>query len=192
VDYPFPWQSGVWRLGFLVRFKDRLYAGIQDYDGREPNDFVFFAPPAEAAAIEHKDVHPVRVSTAGASLTLRWYADRGRLYWIALQRDGSGVLRVSSDGDTWQTIPLPAEGGRPTDITRFRGALVVLTERRLYRLDEPALDRAVPIAVISDKKSPFELTDAFCSAPLAVYRNELYAGGQRDGALYRLTPTSPQ
>ena len=189
VDYPFPWQNGVWRLGYLVRFKDRLYAGIQDYDGREPNDFVFFSPPRDSLAIEHKDAHPVRVSAAGASLTLRWFADGGKLYWIALQRDGSGALRVSSDGDSWQTIPLPPEGGRPTDITRFRGALVVLTERRLYRLDGP--EKPVPIAVVADKKSPFELTDAFCSAPLAVYRNELYAGGQRDGALYRLAPSPP-
>lgn len=35
VDYPFPYQDGVWRLTFMVRFRDRLYAGIQDYDGRE-------------------------------------------------------------------------------------------------------------------------------------------------------------
>jgi hypothetical protein len=188
VDYPFPWHNGVWRLGFLVRFKDRLYAGIQDYDGREPNDFVFFAPPAGSSVIDHKDTHPVRITTGGAALTLRWFTDRGRLYWIALQRDGSGTLRVSSDGDTWEAIALPAEGGRPTDIVRFRGALVVLTERALYRLDGTSV---VPIASIKDKKSPFELTDSFCSAPLAVYRNELYAGGQRDGALYRLTPGAP-
>jgi hypothetical protein len=188
VDYPFPWHNGVWRLGFLVRFKDRLYAGIQDYDGREPNDFVFFAPPAGSSVIDHKDTHPVRITAGGAALTLRWFTDRGHLYWIALQRDGSGTLRVSSDGDTWEPIALPPEGGRPTDIVRFRGALVVLTERGLYRLDGTAV---VPIASIKDKKSPFELTDSFCSAPLAVYRNELYAGGQRDGALYHLAPGAP-
>jgi hypothetical protein len=199
VDYPFPWQNGVWRLGFLVRFRDRLYAGIQDYDGREPNDYVFFDPPADSTAIDHKDVHAVRVSPRGASLTLRWYADHNKLYWITLERDGSGVLRVTSDGDDWQTIPLPPEGGRPTDITRFRGALVVLTERRLFRLEDAKPTGGVAgvpqvsqvIATISDKKTPFELTDAFCSAPLAVFRNDLYAGGQRDGALYRLSEGGP-
>jgi hypothetical protein len=184
VDYPFPWQNGVWRLGFLVRFKDRLFAGIQDYDGREPNDYVAFDPPAGSTVIDHRDAHPARITSRGAALTLRWYADGGRLYWIALERDGNAVLRVSTDGDTWRAIDLPAEGGRPTDITRFRGCLVVLTERRLYRLDG---ESAVTVAKMSEKKPRFELSDSFCAAPLAVYRNELYAGGQRDGALYRLT-----
>ena len=37
-----------------------------------------------------------------------------------------------------------------------------------------------------DKKSPFEVSDFFCVAPLAVFQNELYAGGQRGGTLYKL------
>jgi hypothetical protein len=189
VDYPYPWKDGVWRLGYLVRFRDRLYAGIQDYDGREPNDYVVFDPPKESSAIDRKDVHAERVTQTGAALTLRWYADHGRLYWIALQRDGSGALRVTSDGDHWQLVSLPAEGGRPTDITRYRDGLVVLTERRLYRLSDDGSVTA--IAELPGKHSPFELTDSFCSAPLAVYRNDLYAGGQRDGALYRLTSAPP-
>ncbi|MBI5512779.1 MAG: hypothetical protein HY909_03375 [Deltaproteobacteria bacterium] len=70
VDYPHPWRPGVWRLGFLVRFRGRLYAGLQDYDGREPNDYVWLAPAPGAGALSRGDVHPVRVT--GTALTLRW------------------------------------------------------------------------------------------------------------------------
>ena len=188
VDYPFPWQSGVWRLGFMTRFKDRLYAGIQDYDGREPNDFVYFDPPAGTASITHDDVHGVNVSGMRGTSTLRWYVDgapgKARLFWVALHRDGSGVLRATRDGDHWTTLVLPAGAGRPTDITRFRDALVVLTERGLYRLGDD--DVVTKIGAIEGKKSPFEIKDTFCAAPIAVFENALYAGGQIDGALYRL------
>ena len=67
---------------------------------------------------------------------------------------------------------------------RFRDAIVVLTERRLLRLGDDGT--TTEIARIEDKKSPFELNDVFCAAPLAVHKNDLYAGGQRDGALYKL------
>jgi hypothetical protein len=187
VDYPFPWKNGVWRLGFMVRFKDRLYAGIQDYDGREPNDYVVFTPAPEATRIEHDDVHPKRVTATGTAQTLRWYADGGRLYWITLSRTGGeGALRVSDDGDTWREIALPEDAGRPTDVTRFRDALMVMTERGLLRLDGEAHETAVWVAKVTETKTPFVLGDFFCSAPIAVFRNQLYAGGQRNGALYRL------
>jgi len=52
-----PWKNGVWRLTYLVRFRDRLYAGIQDYDGREPNDYLCFTPPPDAAVIRREDIH---------------------------------------------------------------------------------------------------------------------------------------
>jgi hypothetical protein len=186
VDYPFPWQNGVWRLTFMVRFRDRLYAGIQDYDARDPYDYVLFDPPPGSTAISRKDAHPV--SVVGTAATLRWTVDASpghppRLYWIAGARDGVR-LRVTEDGDEWREIDLPADAGRPTDVTRFRDALVVLTERRLLRLGD---DGAIAVvATVDEKKSPFELGDFFCAAPLAVYQNELYAGGQRDGALYKL------
>jgi len=79
-------------------------------------------------------------------------------------------------------IDLPADAGRPTDLVRWRGSLVALTERGLWKLG----DRVERIAEVTDKKSPFALLDIFCAAPLAVYRGELYAGGQRDGALWKL------
>ena len=239
VDYPYPWQDGVWRLTFMVRFRDRLYAGIQDYDGRDPNDYVYFAPTkgteadarADAGAtleagaplppiLRREDEHAVRVTRTGAAGTLRWWVDTrakpARLYWLAWSRDTGVLLRVTTDGDRWAAIPLPADAGRPTDVTRFRDAVVVLTERGLYRLsgdaiegatgvdasDGVAMATATPIvrpdeapdagvgagagAGAKDKKSPFEVSDFFCVAPLAVFQNELYAGGQRGGTLYKL------
>ncbi len=238
VDYPRPWQDGVWRLTFMVRFRDRLYAGIQDYDGRDPNDYVYFAPSggtrdetragtgtgtgtsreagaAPAPILSQGDAHAVRVTRTGAAGTLRWWVDTrvtpARLYWLAWSRDTGVQLRVTSDGDRWAAIALPDDAGRPTDVTRFRDSVVVLTERGLYKLAGGAIDgaagvdaddgvadaRATSIARVldgpdggpppKDKKSPFEVSDFFCVAPLAVFENELYAGGQRGGTLYRLT-----
>jgi len=192
VDYPFPWQSGVWRLGYLVRFGDRLYAGIQDYDGREPNDYVVFSPPAGASSIRREDAKAVRV--IGTAQTLRWYVDMPpaeegrerrppRLFWIAAARDGV-QLRVTADGDTWSIVRLPEDAGRPTDVTRFRDGLVILTERRLLHLSDRG--EIAEIAAVTEKVSPFAWGDIFCAAPLAVLAGDLYAGGQRDGALYRL------
>lgn len=183
-DYPRPYQAGVWRLSFLVRFRDRLYAGLQDYDQRDPNDYVYFAPARERAAITQDDLHAVRVTGGGTAQTLRWYVDHGTLYWIAWNREGV-ALRASSDGDSWRVVPLPSDVGVPTDIVRFRGALHVLTSRALLRLDATG---PTVLARVADKRSPFELADSFCAAPLAVFQGELYAGGQRDGALYRFQP----
>jgi len=186
VGYPVPYKDGVWRLGFMARFKDRLYAGIQDYDGREPNDFVVVDPPKDAEKISQDDVRGVRVTERGGALTLRWVADRGKLYWIALERDGAGVVRVTRDGDAWEDVLLPDGVGRPTDVGRFRDGLVALTERALVRIDR---EPAEIVARVDAKKSPFEITDSFCAAPLGVLDGELYAGGQRDGSLYRLAST---
>lgn len=223
VDYPYPYQDGVWRLTYLVRFKDRLYAGIQDFDGRDPNDFVMFTKASEAAeggapVLRREDAHPTRITRKGASGTLRWWVDTratpARLYWLAWTRDGI-ALRVTTDGDHWAVVALPEDAGIPTDVTRFRDAVVLLTTQGLYRLDGPAIDGPADITAMGGvadvtaklvapvdepaqldagvpkkpvkKKSPFEVTDFFCTAPIAVLNNVLYAGGQRGGTLYRLT-----
>jgi hypothetical protein len=61
------------------------------------------------------------------------------------------------------------------------------TARLIAPVDAPALDAgAPPPANAKKKKSPFEVSDFFCTAPLAVLDNVLYAGGQRGGTLYRL------
>ncbi len=186
VGYPTPFREGVWRLTFLVRFRDKLFAGIQDFDGREPADFVVASPPPDADAIAQADLAPRRVTDAGGALTLRWFVDRGELYWLAYERSGAVRLRASRDGESFREVALPPEAGRPTDLARFRDALVVLAERGLYRLDGPDAPRA--LATLPPKGTPFRFDDVFCAAPLAVFRNELYAGGQRDGSLYRLAP----
>ena len=179
--YPLPDPGGVWRLTYMVRFHDRLYVGIQDYDGRSPHDFVVVAPPAGTNALAQEQLTPKRVTEGGAAQTVRWYVDNFRLYWIAWGRDGVH-LRVTDDGEHWTHVDLTQQAGAPTDLVRFRGALLVLTEWGLYRLDG---NRVEPIARVSEKKSPFEMRDFLCAAPLSVFENELYAGGQRDGSLYR-------
>jgi hypothetical protein len=172
VGYPADATRDVWRLTYMVRFRDRLYAGIQEFYPREKNDFVVF---------DGETLTPKRVTGEGGAQTLRWYATGGALYWIALDRDGAARLRVTRDGDTWSEIPLPPDAGRPTDVVRFRDGLVVLAERALLRLDG---SRLTPIATWTDQKL-FALGDFFCAAPLAVYDGDLYAGSQKDGALYR-------
>lgn len=189
LGYPVPYQAGVWRLTYMVRFQDKLLAGIQDYDGIDEHSYVVFAPPHDRDELRQEDARPMALPTAnieGGIMTLRWYADRGKLYWIGFARRGGGAkLRVSDDGETWKVIELPASAGKPTDIKRVGNTLLVLTERSLVSLDSDG-NISHTFAAISDAKSPFVLDDFFCAAPLAVYNGAIYAGGQRDGALYRL------
>lgn len=212
VDYPFPYQNGVWRLTYMTRFHGRLYAGIQDYDGREPNDYVYFTPDAAEASADAGVVKSVgdlgdagadrlaqnrvrlkafRVSDSGAAETLRWRVDprTHTLYWIAWTREGVD-LRATRDGDTWETIELPQGVGRPTDIRRFGDDLVVLTERALVSLAPDGKTRELLHFELpgarDKKKAAFELSDFFCAAPLGIYKGQLYVGGQRGGTLYRI------
>jgi len=110
-------------------------------------------------------------------------ATPSRLYWLAWTHKGF-ALRVTTDGDTWSFVDIHIDAGRPTDITRWRDAVVVLTENGLYRLDGTTLSLVAPVELSAKKKSPFELSDFFCTAPLAVMNGVLYAGGQRGGTLY--------
>jgi hypothetical protein len=99
-------------------------------------------------------------------------------------------------------------------------AVVVLTDLGLYRLAGAAFDaprplaedelregrasvKVTPIALVDlaeaptkGKKpkptpSPFELGNVFCGAPLAVFRGDVYAGGKRGGALWKVVPAPP-
>jgi len=187
VPFPFPYDQRVWRLTFMVRHRDRLLVGLQDYDGSSPYDYLIVDPPMGATSLAPDQIRPIRALVDGGAQTLRWYADRGHLFWIAYNRAGI-ALRVTRDQENWREIPLPSEAGAPTDILRFGPDLVVLTEFGLYRLDDTW--QATAIATVPTKKSPFELRDGMCAAPLAVFAGELYAGGQRDGALYRLVADS--
>jgi hypothetical protein len=187
ISYPYPYQSGIWRLGFMTRFRSRLYIGLQDFNAIARHDYLWAQPPAGATSITHADLHPTQTSPDGGALTLRWYTDRGKLYWLAYERRARTVsLRMTTDGDNWTLIRLPDRAGVPTDVTRFRDALVVLTTRGLWRIDT-GLPQEVAEVPQGSGQGIFDVTDNFCSAPLAVFENSLYAGGQRDGALYRFT-----
>ena len=189
VDYPFPYKDGVWRLTFMVRFRDRLYAGIQDYDGREPNDYVVIEPPASdaTATLTREQLRAVRVTDTGAAGTIRWWVDTlaavPRLYWLAwiTARSCSGSRPTATRGRR----SISANAGSPVRHHALSGCVVVLTERGLWKLDGATL-ASEPIAKVEGAHSPFEVSDLFCAAPLAVFRNELYAGGQRGGTLYKL------
>jgi hypothetical protein len=187
VDYPFPWQNGVWRLTYMTRFRGRLYAGIQDYDGREPNDYVVISPPAGTSELAREHVAGYRVSDHGAALTLRWYTDRGRLFWLTIERTGATPLRFTEDGQRWRAVSFPASAGRVSDVVRFRDALVALTEGGLYRLSDPP-DAAAPTLIAAapqfNRGRAFPVNDAFCSSPLTVFQNKLYAGSQHDATLF--------
>jgi len=203
-DYPNPYQNGVWRLTFMVRFRGALLAGIQDYDGVEPNDYVRIdcegADDSTCAEGAKLTVTPKRVTDSGTAQTVRWYADgKGRLYWITWNRDGV-VVRVTEDAERWDTLSLPPGSGRPSDVLRLGDRIVVMAENGLYAAPAtrlvPNAEEWVQVASVSvppagDKpakktRSPFVLDDIFCGAPLAALGGVLYVGGQRNGALYRV------
>jgi hypothetical protein len=175
--HPDPPVRGTWRFRYMTRFRDRLYVGLTDFDGVDGYEQVVFAPPSDSQ--ELGPGRAIQVTRTGGASTLRWFTDRDRLYWIV-----AGGLLVSDDGFDWQSMPLPPEAGHPTDLARVGEALVVLTENQLLRIDG-ATPRVV--ARFGDK-SPFVFRDTTCAAPLAVLGGQLYAGGQRRGALYRFEP----
>lgn len=193
VGYPADARNNVWRLTYLVRFRGRLYAGLQDYFGRDPNDLVVFDPPPDGRPLSTAPLRPLRVTPHGGAYTLRWLADRGRLWWLTWERDRRGHLRYTDDGAAWHELPLPATAGAPTDLLRWRDGLVLLTADGLYRLDGDVVTRVAeaPTATawVRGRRvtgSHFRFDDAFCAAPLAAYEGALYAGSQRDGSLWRL------
>jgi len=181
--FPDPPDRHVWRLTFMTVFGDRLYAGVETFAAGDPTDYVSFALGAGATHLTSADGHAVHKAVEGGATTLRWRVDAGRLFWIASHAHGT-TLQVSRDGVTWSRIALPVEAGPPLDLIRFRGALMILTERRLLQLRGSEL---IEVARVEGEKSPFELDDLYCPAPLGVFKGELYAGGQRKGRLYRLT-----
>jgi hypothetical protein len=62
-----------------------------------------------------------------------------------------------------------------------------MTEQGLWRVD---VDPPVAVARVDGKRTPFVVDDAFCAAPLQVFRGELYTGSQRDGSLWKIVATT--
>ena len=170
------------RLGYMTRFRDRLYAAISPLYGIDRNDYVVLAPPRDAVALAPEHARAVQITRSGGAHTLRWYADRGRLYWITLGADG-GELWVTEDGDHWQSVTLPADVGRPTDVLRAGERLLVMAERALVELQKSG---PVVLAKVDAAKSPFAVDDGYCAAPLVAFQNQIFVGDQRRGALWTL------
>lgn len=172
------------RLGYMTRFKDRLYVAVSPLYGIDRNDYVVLAPPKEATSLAPEHARAVQVTKSGGAHTLRWYAAGGRLYWITVGGDG-GELRVTEDGDQWSRIELPTGAGAPTDVLAIGDRVLVMAERALVELGAKA---AKVIATVEDEKSPFTIDDGYCAAPLVAFGGRLFVGDQKRGALWTLGP----
>jgi hypothetical protein len=176
-----PGEASV-RLGYMTRFRDRLYVAISPLYDIDRHDFVVFKLPRDAKAISADYATPVQVTKSGGAHTLCWYADRGSLYWITIGSDG-GQIRVTKDGDAFNVLPLPPDAGSPSDVLRVGEHLLVLAEHGLYELSDGAFRLIAP----APPKSIFKVDDAYCAPPMVVFKGTLYAGGQHRGALWRLS-----
>lgn len=170
------------RLGYMTRFKDRLYVAVSPLYGIDRHDYVVLSPPKDATALAPEHARAVQVTDSGGAHTVRWFADRERLYWITVGGDG-GELRVTEDGDQWTRVALPADAGAPTDLLRVGERLLVMAERALLEL---GANGPLVLARVEDKKSPFALNDAYCAAPLTAFEGRVFVGDQRRGALWTL------
>lgn len=170
------------RLSYMTRFRDRLYVAISPLYGFDEHDFLVIAPPRDATSFSSSDAKAVQVTPGGGAHTLRWFTDRGRLYWIAIARRGVS-LYVSDDGEQFRALALPSEAGAPSDLLRSGEHLLLLAERGLYELSGETFRLR---ARITDAETPFKVDDGYCAAPLAVFRGNLYAGDQQRGKLWKL------
>jgi hypothetical protein len=170
------------RLSYMTRFRDRLYVAISPLYGFDRHDFVVIAPPPGATTFSSSDAKAVQVTPRGGAHTLRWFTDRGRLYWLTI--DGRGVsLYVSDDGEQFRVLTLPSDAGAPSDLLRSGEHLLLLAEHGLYELMGETFRLRARIA---EPETPFKVDDGYCAAPLAVFQGTLYAGDQQRGSLWKL------
>lgn len=191
-ETPGPWQvafiyagapsEGSVRLSYMTRFRDRLYVAISPLYGLDRHDFVVIAPARDKTTIAPSDAKAVQVTARGGAHTLRWYTDRGKLYWLSIGSAGA-ELRVSDDGERFRLLSLPPEAGYPSDVLRVGSSLLVLAEHGLYELSDATFRLR---AAITEPKTPFKVDDGYCAAPLVAFQGTLYAGDQLRGALWRL------
>jgi hypothetical protein len=143
---------------------------------------VVLSPPRERSAIVQDDARALQATTHGGAHTLRFYTDRGKLYWITIGRDGA-ALRESDDGERFRTVPLPPDAGAPSDVLRVGEHLLVLTENGLYERDGERFELRAPAPA---GKPPFKVDDGYCAAPLVAFQGSVYAGDQQRGNLWKL------
>jgi hypothetical protein len=170
------------RLGYMTRFRDRLYVAISPLYGNDAHDFLVIAPPPDRTTFSEADARAVQVTPHGGAHTLRFYADGGRLYWLTIGAGGV-ELRVTDDGERFRVLRLPPEAGNPGDVLRVGQHLLVLAEHGLYELAGEVFTLR---AAIPDAKTPFKLDDGYCAPPLAAFQGSLYAGDQVRGNLWKL------
>src|SRR5262249_26555107 len=60
------------RLGYMTRFRDRLYVAVSPIVGLDRHDFVVIAPPRDRTTIEPGDATAVQITPSGGAHTLRW------------------------------------------------------------------------------------------------------------------------
>src|SRR5690606_20913424 len=105
------------------------------------------------------------------------------------------VVEVVGLSETWTAFVVRENVARTARVPPERSgeeqpviAAQLLSPSGLLAIRQPRRrhDRAASDRKDHDAKSPFDLTLFFCAAPLAVFRNTLYAGGQRGGTLYAL------
>jgi len=185
--YPLGLGAGVVRTSFMHRFKGRLYVGFQNNEARAKFDLAILTDDPRAADAEPPVL--ARVTDEGGWLTRRFASGDGTLYWVATgypRRDKKrGALFRSNDGIRFERVQLPPAAGVPQDVVVVSGAVFLLTNKGLYRSKSGSSFELLAAAPSGD---PFGHFETFCSAPLTVFDDALYAGSTRDGALYRVIP----
>jgi hypothetical protein len=171
---------GVVRTTYLHRFAGRLYAGVQNNERRARFDLVVLEGDPRA-----RPPRLVRVTPDGGWLTRRFASGGGTLYWVASGYAGDGrgaALYESHDGRRFTRVPLPAGAGDPHDVAVVGEATYLLTASGLYRRTPTGFHKLAD----APAGDPFGVFDPFCSAPLEVAGDALWAGSLRDGKIYRI------
>jgi hypothetical protein len=167
---------GVVRTTFFHRFGGRLFMGVQNNERRIRFDL---------AILDGGAPRTIRITPDGGWLTRRFASGGGILYWVASAYPGDGrgaALYQSRDGRRFELVPLPAGAGDPQDVAIVGDATYLLATHGLYRRDGAGFTRLAE----APPGDPFGVWDTFCSAPLEVAGDALWAGSLRDGRLYRI------
>ncbi len=184
-------RSGVVRTTYMHRFRGRLYVGFMNNERRARWDLAVLSgdprDPATAAPVI------ARVTDDGGWCTHRFASTADTLYWIATgyRQDGRGAaLFASTDGQRFERLALPDGAGDVQDIAIVDDVRYVLARGGLYRAGaNHAFERIAP----APEDDPWGVYNTYCSAPLAVWNDGLYAGSKRNGHVYRVvTAAAPR
>ena len=104
---------------------------------------------------------------------------------------GQGIVRSEDGGENWQRVGinsgLHSDALVRTVVNHPDRSEVVFTgtDKGLYRSESGS---QFDLLAAAPPQDPFGHFETFCSAPLVVFDDALYAGSTRDGALYRVIP----